>query len=152
MDKNKNGLDVKKQVLIIEHDPALRKVMLISLEQAGMKVKAVSRYANALEFLQQESPDIFIMDLDMRGGDLEKLISVYRKHLDSDQSTVMVLTANRLKDDWRRKHQPDAVIYKPFDIRYLIRKIDNLTKNKSIPAQKYKNFVMNFTSKSQQNG
>ncbi len=134
MDKDKENLDSKSQVLIIEHDPALRKIMEISLEQAGVRVEAVSRYANALQILQQEPPKVFIVDFDLRDGDPGRLITAYRQHPKGNDGTVMVSTAHRLEDEWRREHRPDSVIYKPFDIRYLIRKIFLLTKNKSVPA------------------
>jgi two-component system response regulator PrrA len=134
MEIDKENLDSKSQVLIIEHDPALRKIMEISLEQAGVSVEAISGYADALEILQQEPPEVFILDIDLHDGDPGRLISAYREHPNGRHGTVMVATADRLKDAWRREHRPDSVIYKPFDIRYLIQKIYVLTKQKSVPA------------------
>ncbi len=110
-------------VLIIEHDPALRKIMELSLRQAGLEVRSISRYANALQILAQKIPDIFIVDFDLRDGDPGKLIAAYRRQSKLSGNSLVVSTAERLKDEWRRKHQPDAVLYKPFDIRHLIRLI-----------------------------
>jgi DNA-binding response OmpR family regulator len=124
MDKNKENLDSSKpQVLVIEHDSALRKIMEISLEQAGVSVEAVSKYANALEILQKDPPEVFILDYDLRDGDPGKLITAYRKHPNGHDGTVMVSTAHRLEDKWRQENRPNSVIYKPFDMRYLVRKI-----------------------------
>lgn len=134
MDKDKNNLDATPLVLIIEHDPALRNAMQISLEHAGISVEAISRSTNALQIMQQAPPEVLILDIDLRGGDPEKLISTYRGNRNRDNGTVMVSTANRLEDKWRRKYRPDTVLYKPFDMRYLIRKISLLTKNKSVPV------------------
>jgi DNA-binding response OmpR family regulator len=120
------NLDSKSQVLIIEHDAALRKIMEISLEQVGVSVEAVSEYAYALEILQQDAPEVFILDIDLRDGVPEKLIAAYREHPNGRNGTVMISTANRLEDKWRREHRPDSVIYKPFDMRYLVRKIISL--------------------------
>ncbi len=110
-------------VLIIEHDPALRKIMELSLRQAGLEVRSISRYANALQILAQKIPDIFIVDFDLRDGDPGKLIAAYRRQSNLSGNSLVVSTAGRLKDEWRRKHLPDAVLYKPFDIRHLIRLI-----------------------------
>lgn len=129
MYKDKKSLDRKTQVLIIEHDPALRKIMEISLEQAGVSVKSVSRYANAMQILQQEPPDVFVVDFDLRDGDPGRLITAYRQFSTNNNSAVMVSTSDRLEDEWRRKHKPDSVIYKPFDIRHLIRLISSLINN-----------------------
>jgi DNA-binding response OmpR family regulator len=108
--------------------------MQISLEQAGINVEAISSYTNARQILQQAPPEVFILDIDLRGGDSEKLISTYRGHRNRDNGTVMVSTAHRLEDRWRREYRPDTVLYKPFDMRYLIRMISLLTKNKSVPV------------------
>jgi two-component system OmpR family response regulator len=110
-------------VLLIEHDPELRKIMELSLQQAGLEVGSVGRYANALQVLGQRAPDIFIIDFDLRDGDPGGLISAYRRHPKFTGGPVVISTSDRLNDDWRRKHKPDTVIYKPFDMRYLIRLI-----------------------------
>jgi DNA-binding response OmpR family regulator len=119
-------------VLIIEHDPELRKVMEISLKQAGVEVESVSQYANALYVMEQKPPDVFIVDVDLRDGKPGKLIHVFRECRKPKTGIVLVSTSDRLEDDWRRKYKPDSVIYKPFDIRYLIRLIGELTSKKEI--------------------
>jgi DNA-binding response OmpR family regulator len=126
MDKDMNNLEDKPQVLILENDPALRKVMEISLEQVGVRVAAVGMHANVEEMLQQNLPEVFILDIDMPDGEPDKLMTAYREHQASKVGTVMISTVNRLEDNWRRKHRPDTVIYKPFDMRYLVRKILSL--------------------------
>ncbi|MCJ7702720.1 MAG: response regulator, partial [Anaerolineales bacterium] len=80
MAENPNNVDMQPYVLLIEHDPELRKIMEISLEQAGVRVEAVSRYANALQILQQEPPDVFVIDFDLMKGDPGKLITAYRQN------------------------------------------------------------------------
>jgi DNA-binding response OmpR family regulator len=134
MSKATNNPDIQPYVLIIEHDPELRKIMEISLDQAGVKVEAVSRVANALQILQEEQPDVFVIDCDLGKGGPEKLISSYRKNQKDNVGTVIVSTTNRLKDSWRREYKPDSVIYKPFDIRYLVRSILLHAQNRSVPV------------------
>jgi DNA-binding response OmpR family regulator len=126
MDKEMNNLEDKPQVLIIEHNPALRKVMEISLEQAGVRVTAVGMHAQALEMLQLNLPEVFILDIDLPDGDPDKLMTTFREHQGGKNGTVMISTVNRLEDKWRREHRPDSVIYKPFDMRYFVRKILSL--------------------------
>ena len=120
------NLQDKPQVLILEHDPALRNVMEMSLEQAGVRVAAIGLYAIAVEILQQSVPEVFILDIDMSDGDPDKLMTTYREHQGGKKGTVMISTVNRLEDKWRREHRPDSVIYKPFDMRYFVRKILSL--------------------------
>jgi len=134
MAENPNNIDMQPYVLIIEHDPELRKIMELSLEQTGAKVTGVGRFANALHILQEKPPDVFVVDFDLQDGDPGNLIDTFRECSSNHKSPVMVSTANRLEDEWRRKHKPDSVIYKPFDIRYLIRLVTLLLKNKPVPA------------------
>ena len=130
MTEDMNKFTLQTFVLIVEHDPELRKIMEISLKQVGVKVTSVSRYPNALKILEQKSPDIFVVDFDLRDGDPGRLIAAFRKNPKFNGGLVLVSTANRLEDDWRREHKPDSVIYKPFDIRYLIRLIDLIAQKK----------------------
>jgi DNA-binding response OmpR family regulator len=129
MNKDKNNLDTKPQILLIEHDPALSQVMQVSLEQTGVKVEAVSEYNKALQILQRKPPDVFILDFDLHGGDPGKLIRAYREYATGKNNMVVISTTNRLEDAWRQEHKPDSVIYKPFDIRYLIRLISSRINN-----------------------
>jgi CheY-like chemotaxis protein len=117
-------------VLLIEHDPELRKIMDLSLQQAGFIIVAFSRYANALQIMKQNPPDIFVVDFELRDGDPGKLITAYRQNPNFPAGSVVVTTTERLEDEWRRTHQPDAVVYKPFDMRYLIRLIGMFTQEK----------------------
>jgi DNA-binding NtrC family response regulator len=123
MEIDMNDLYRKSKVVIVENDPALCRIMEISLYQAGLNVEAVSEYEDAIMILQHQKPIIFILDKDINEVDAGKLITDYRQYLNADEGSVIVSTANRLKDEWRQKYKPDKVVYKPFDIRYLIRLI-----------------------------
>lgn len=115
-------------ILLIENDPELRKVMKISLEQCGMRVTAVSKSFNVLKVLEDDIPDFFLVDFDFPGADPGKLIQVFRELKKDSRGFAMVTTTSRPDDNWRRRYQPDAVIYKPFDLRHLQRRISALTK------------------------
>jgi DNA-binding response OmpR family regulator len=115
-------------ILLIENDPELRKVMKISLEQNGMKVTAVSKPANAINYLEQEIPDFFMVDFEMNGGNPGELIKTFRKTAEDKGGITLLTTTCRPDDDWRQKYQPDVVIYKPFDLRQLQRRIAALSK------------------------
>ena len=113
------------EILLIEHDPQLRKVMKISLEQNGLRVVAVERFSKALQVLEQGDPDLFLVDFDLADGDPGKLIEVFRRNK-RDKGAVLLTTTIRPDDHWRRTYRPDAVVYKPFDVRHLYRRIQSL--------------------------
>lgn len=123
-DTKKPLISPEKQIsiLLIEHDPELRKVMKLTLEQNGLRVKAVERFANALQVLEQGDPDLFLVDFDLSDGDPGELIELFRRNKE-DKGAVLLTTTSRPDDHWRRTYQPDAVVYKPFDVRHLYRRI-----------------------------
>lgn len=113
-------------VLLHEADPDLRRVLAESLEQHGLQVSEVTGEHTALAALEQE-PElaVLIVEFDLNGESTERIIENFRAT--AEDGKVVVTTDDRLEDGWRRSVQPDAVIYKPFDTRYLIQSIDNLT-------------------------
>ena len=123
MAKNQTKPDMQAYILLMEKDPELRKIMRISLEQVGHKVVTEHKFANVTQTLQKEPPEVFVVDFDLRQGDPGRLMATYRQHMKGNRGAVIVLTSERLEDDWRQKHQPDSVIYKPFDIRFFLRLI-----------------------------
>lgn len=125
-----NIADLHPHILIIEHDPELRKIMKISLEQLGVKVTVAGRFTNALQSIQGGKLDLLVVDFGLADGDPGKLVAAFRQNMKDKKGAVIVTTADRLEDAWRRKHRPDSVIYKPFDIRYLNRSIGALIPKK----------------------
>ena len=126
-DTKKPMISPKKsiKILLIEHDPELRKVMKITLEQNGLNVMAVECFANALQILERGDPDLFLVDFDLADGDPGKLIEIFRQNT-KDSGAVLLTTTSRPDDHWRRTYRPDAVVYKPFDVRHLYRRILSL--------------------------
>lgn len=115
-------------VLLQEGDRDLRRVLTESLEQHGLQVSEATGEQHALAAMQQE-PElaVLIVEFDLDGDSTERIIENFRAA--ADDGKVVVTTDDRLKDDWRRSVRPDAVIYKPFDTRYLIQSIDGLTQD-----------------------
>lgn len=115
-------------VLLQEGDRDLRRVLTESLEQHGLQVSEATGEQHALAAMQQE-PElaVLIVEFDLDGDSTERIIENFRAA--AHDGKVLVTTDDRLKDDWRRSVRPDAVIYKPFDTRYLIQSIDGLTQD-----------------------
>jgi DNA-binding response OmpR family regulator len=112
-----------RTALIVERDRALRQVMLLSLIQLGLKVRDVGSYEDGERLLDQFMPDILIMDFDYPEGRNAQLIESYRERLADEVRPVIVTTTQRLKDSWRRQCEPISVLYKPFDVRLLVKKL-----------------------------
>ncbi len=108
-------------ILLIESDPDLRRVISLSLQQEGFKIIEVVEGAQAYEIMKNEYPEILVLELDIPHGRNGALIEAYRRchEKDPNYGKVVLTTTRRPGDAWRKRYQPDAVIYKPFDVRRL---------------------------------
>lgn len=115
-------------VLLVESDDSLRRVISASLEQINVKVIEASGAESAQSILESEHPELLIVELDFPHKHNSKLIEVFRKNKPNHKGAVVVITAQRPSNTWRRKYQPRATVYKPFDIRHLCRVITTLVR------------------------
>lgn len=109
-------------ILIVENDPQLRKVMLHSIKTLGFPVLSSNKAKEAIELCRLKSPDLVILDLE---DELPQL-NIVEALRHQNGGAVILLRSNRLGDDLRSKIKPNEVIYKPFDTRYLCRRIVEL--------------------------
>jgi DNA-binding response OmpR family regulator len=115
-------------VLLVESDDSLRRVISASLEQINVKVIEASGAESAQAILENEHPELLIVELDFPHEHNSKLIEVFRENKPNHKGAVVVITAQRPSNTWRRKYQPRATVYKPFDIRHLCRVITTLVR------------------------
>lgn len=115
-----NGQDLL--VLIVEDDPQLRKVLLHSIKNLGIPVLSSNKVNEAIELCHLKSPDLVILDLEEERPQLNFVEALRHQ----DDAEVILLSSNRLSNELRSKIQPKEVIYKPFDTRYLCRRIIEL--------------------------
>lgn len=110
---------MSESILLIESDPDLRKVITLSLRQEGYDILDAGDVTQAYDFMQDRPPEILILELDFPHGNNGALIEAYRGSHNPSTGRVVLTTTQRPGDEWRKKYQPDAVIYKPFDVRQL---------------------------------
>ncbi len=122
------NLENANRVLLLESDPGLRKVISITLHQLGVRVFPASSVKQAQALINAIAPHLFVLAMENPVRPYGNLIEHYRRRTSRPSNPVMVLTTRRLDDPWRRRYQPDAVLYKPFDIRFFISRIADLLK------------------------
>jgi DNA-binding response OmpR family regulator len=112
-------------LLLLERDPGLRRSVKLTLELDGLDVWDVEDETGAREVLSTRSPDVLVLDHENLAEHLGDLIERYRKDC-AEKGIVLVTTARRIDDSWRTRYEPDLVVYKPFDVRFLCRRIKSL--------------------------
>ncbi|HUF37942.1 MAG TPA: hypothetical protein VMN57_05415 [Anaerolineales bacterium] len=113
-------------LLLLERDSELRRSVRLALEGDGVEVWSAPDAVRAREILAQRSPDLIVLDHENLAEHLGPLIAQYRGDGDGKGGIVLVTTARRIEDGWRLRHRPDFVIYKPFDVRFLCRRVKAL--------------------------
>lgn len=114
----------KKQILVVDHDPTVRKSIVMSLNAAGYDVTAAEDGFHALSELRKTLPDLVLSDLDMPGMSGLELLSVVRRRF-PQMSTVAMSSA------YAGEELPFGVIADGFfakggESRHLLRTIQSL--------------------------
>jgi DNA-binding response OmpR family regulator len=108
----------------VETDAALRKAMALCLLESGWRILPAGDVAEACRILERESPEVLVLNVgsppDRQGTAVEKF---RERHMEDRKGFVLIIADQHLEEAWRRRYHPDAVIFKPFDVRHLARKI-----------------------------
>lgn len=114
---------MNKRILIADDDPAILDSLKILLEEEGYKVET-SHDGRTAQELQEEFPDLILLDIWMSGMDGRDIC----KHLKSQGKTkhipIVLISANMDTPQIAQESGADDFILKPFDIDYLLKKIE----------------------------
>ena len=130
----------KGQILLLEDDLALGGLISEVLQLSNFNVHWLVDGVKALEYLQNNLPDIIISDLMMPNMDGEELFVNIRKNNKFNTIPFIIITAN-MDDGVKYRQLENGVndyIMKPFKSRELILKIRNLLVLRHNIEKKYK--------------
>lgn len=118
----------EKSALLVESNYHLRQVIAASLENKSWRVLEASTGEFAEELLAREKPDVLIVEYLPKSEADSAIIDAFRD--EADKGHVVLTVLERPNNSWIMKQQPDMVIYKPFDVRYLERRMDDMIQEK----------------------
>jgi DNA-binding response OmpR family regulator len=118
----------EKSALLVESNYHLRQVIAASLENKSWRVLEASTGEFAEELLAREKPDVLIVEYLPKSEADSAIIDAFRD--DADKGHVVLTVLERPNNSWIMKQQPDMIIYKPFDVRYLERRMDDMIQEK----------------------
>ncbi|MDP8217337.1 MAG: response regulator, partial [Candidatus Theseobacter exili] len=98
------------------------------LEKTGYEVDSASDGFMALEKIRKDRPDLVILDLMLPEVDGYKVCRMLKFDEAYKNIPIIMLTGRTQKEDKNKGLQmgADAYIVKPFESRYLLRKIEEL--------------------------
>lgn len=118
------------KILLVEDNEAIIMGLQYLLEQEGYTFQAVRRRREAERTLQQERPDLMLLDIGLPDGDGYQLCEGVRRQYDFP---IIFLTAREEEEDVVRAFDlgADDYIIKPFRNRELVSRIKNVLRRGS---------------------
>ena len=117
-----------RRILIVEDEPAVRRMIAFNLKQAGLHVMEADDCSTALAALSELPPDLVIIDWMLGTSSGIELIRPFRRNDTSANLPLIMLTAKASEDDKRTAiaNGADDYITKPFSVARLISRIESL--------------------------
>ncbi len=119
-----------KKILIVEDEKPLAKILKYNLEKEGYSVLSAYDGESGLSFVNEEKPDIIILDIMLPKVDGFEFCKTVRKN---SQTPILILTARKEEIDkvLGLELGADDYVTKPFSIRELVARIKAILKRTS---------------------
>lgn len=129
---------LKKKVMIIEDDLDTIDLLKVILELRGYEPLPALGGKAGLRLLQEVEPDLILLDLMMDDIDGWTVLEMIKADESVSHIPVIILSVKHQLEDLRRAkaHAGQYVDYvvKPFNVRSLLEKIDNILKMPPAPG------------------
>lgn len=120
-------------IMIIEDNPVHNVLLCHSMEDAGHKTMPFYEYDSAKEELKKSTPDLFILDFQIKGSNTAALefIKGLMKSKQHKQIPIIIISAYVTKADIEKQFPGfdiENVIEKPFNVKTIINRVKELLK------------------------
>ena len=123
-----------KKVLVVDDEQQLALAIKIRLQSKGYVVSTATDGQQALGLVEQENPDLIILDVLMPVLDGYSCLREINRRFGRSKIPIIILTArDRMKDLFELEGIEDYII-KPFDHEALLLRIDRVFKRRADSA------------------
>lgn len=125
MPNKENG---SAKVLIVDDEPNILMSLEFLMHREGYRVFVARNGNEALTIINQETPDVIILDIMMPEVDGYEVCQLIKNNLSTQHIKVIFLSAKTKEDDIRKGYEMGADLYmtKPFSTRELLKKVKSL--------------------------
>lgn len=114
-----------KRILVLDDDLAILDALSDILEYSGYEVNTLSRGDRVLEVIEQNKPDLILLDVMLADLDGRKICqNIKQKEYAGKIPVIMISGTHNLADCLYGEGAPDDFIAKPFDLETLLEKIE----------------------------
>jgi len=116
----------KKKILVVEDSPTTRKVISITLGQKGYEIIEARDGLEALGRLNEERPDLILLDIILPKMDGYKILSIIKDNaVFRDIPVIMLTSKDGMINKWKGKRAgATAYLTKPFEPEKLVQTIE----------------------------
>jgi len=124
------------KVLVVDDSLSVRKVVEKALEGRGLEVLSAASGSEAIEVLERDRPDVVICDVILPDKDGYQICQYVRSHAAIGTTPVLLISGidNGTVQARAAEVRSDEVLFKPFGVDDLLRKIDRLLSRRSCGA------------------
>ena len=121
------------KVLVVDDSLSVRKVVEKALESRGLQVLAAASGSEAIEMLERDRPDVVICDVILPDKDGYQICQYVRSHAAIGTTPVLLISGidNGTVQARAAEVRSDEVLFKPFGVDDLLRKIDRLLSSRA---------------------
>ena len=114
---------MSKQILIVDDDALIRRSLSFNLEQAGYLPITAADAEEALALVEQEPPDLILLDIGLPGMDGLAALQQFRARLSRVPIIFVTARHRELDEVLGLELGADDYITKPFDLNILLARI-----------------------------
>lgn len=127
-----------RKVLVVDDSLSVRKVVEKALEGRGLHVLAAASGAEAIQIIDRDRPDVVICDVVLPDNDGYQICQYVRTHPVIASTPVLLISGidNGTVQARAAEVRSDEVMFKPFGVDDLVRKIDGLLAGRANGAKR----------------
>ena len=112
-------------VLVVDDDKDLLEMVSLILTRHSMQVECLDAGKHLFESLSARKPDIVLMDIYLGDSDGRELCKKVKESEEYKDIPVILYSAGNISQSTIRESLANDFIAKPFDISYLVKKINS---------------------------
>lgn len=120
-----NSHKMTKKILILDDDADILDMLAYLLTESGYEVSTMLRGDRVLETIRSFHPDLILMDVMLANLDGRVICRGLKAQPETNALPVILISGTHdLSESLNQKGAPNDFVAKPFDIEYLLKKIE----------------------------
>lgn len=115
-----------KRIHVLEDDEDIRYIIGVLLKDEGYELQLSSSFTELKSKLKDSVPDLFILDVMIPDGNGAEICADLKSDLFTKHIPIIVMSASELNKEKSIVAGADDYISKPFDIDYIVSRINKL--------------------------